>query len=112
VNPTDLYSTTLAVLTDVRSVMLSPEWQDAIDKQTADQRLAASRELVQVQQAILALSDAVLTEIAAEMKANEQGLTQATAALKSALEDIAKVQQVIQSVTSVLSVVAKILPLL
>ena len=111
-NPSDIYSTTLSALTDVRSAMLSPEWQAALDAATADQRLAASHELIQVQQAILALSNASLSDIAAAMQANEQGLTQATSALTKALGDITKVQNIIQGVTSVVSVVAKILPLL
>ena len=111
-NPTDIYSMTLSTLTKARSVMLSPEWQAALDAATAPQRVAASRELVKVEQAILALANESLSDIAAAMQANEQGLTQATSALTNTLSDITKVQNVIQAVTNVLNVVAKILPLL
>src|SRR5438270_14075210 len=109
-NPTDLYSTTLSALTDARTVMVSPEWQVELDKQTADQRLAASKALLKVEQAILTLSNMVLGEIATAMQANERDLTQATAALSDALADITKVQSIVQNVMSVLNVVAKILP--
>jgi hypothetical protein len=110
--PSDLYAATLSALTQARSIMLSPEWQAALDAANAANRLAASHELIQVQQAILAVSNAVLGEIADKMAANEQGLTQATSALTAALGDITKVQNVLQAITGLVNAVAKILPLL
>ena len=111
-NPSDLYSATLSALTQARSVMLSPDWQAALDSATAADRMAASRELIQVQQAILALSNAALSDIANQMAANEKGLTQATSALTAALGDLTKVQNVLQTITGLVGVVAQILPLL
>ena len=49
-NPSDLYSNALAALTATRTTMLTPAWQAALDGETADQRLAASGELIKVQQ--------------------------------------------------------------
>ena len=109
---TELYSATLSALTDARLKMLSPEWQAELDQQDAPTRLAASKALLRVEQAILSMSNAILADIAADMQNNEQGLTDATKALAAALDDISKVQTVINTVTSLVSVVAKILPLL
>jgi hypothetical protein len=111
-NPSDLYSNTLSVLTNVRSTMLSPAWQASLDAATPAVRVAAGNQLIQLQGAILTLSNESLSDIATAMKANEQALSQSTNALTSALGDITKVQNVMNAVTSVLSVVAKIVPLL
>ena len=92
--------------------MLTPAWQAALDTGTATQRLAASRELIQVQQAILALSNASLADIANSLQQNEAALTSATTALQTALKNINNVANIISSITSALQVVAKIVPLL
>lgn len=108
---TDLYSACLSALTDARTQMLSPAWQAAVDNEDPGDRLAASNVLLKVEQAILTLSNAALSDIASAMQANEAGLTQATQNLQSALTDITKVANVITTVTGVLNVVAKIIPL-
>jgi hypothetical protein len=109
---TDLYSNTLSALTQARLQMLSSDWQAALDKGTSDERLAASRELLQVQQAILALSNESLKDIAGNMGANSTALQAGVTALNSALQDLSNVQNVIQSVSGVLSMVGKIVTLL
>ena len=111
-NPSDLYSNTLSSLTTARASMLSPAWQAALDTGTPAQRLAASRELIQVQQAILALSNASLADIANSLQQNETALTAATTALQTALNSINNIANVISSIASALQVVAKIVPLL
>lgn len=111
-NPSDLYSNALTALTAARTSMLTPAWQAALDQSTADQRLAASRELIQVQQAILALSNQGLSDIAASLQANQQALSNATSSLQNALKDITQVANVISGVSSLLQTVAKIVPLL
>lgn len=110
--PSDLYSATLTVLTSARAAMLSAEWQAALGSASQDQRIAASRELIQVQQAILALSNASLSDIVEEIQQNQEALSQATGDLTRALNDIKKVQNVIDGVSKVVSLVGKILPLL
>jgi len=111
-NTTDLYAATLSVLTDARRIMLSPEWQVELDKHTQAERLAASKALVRVEQAILRLSNTILSDIADQMQSNEEALMESTKELETALERIQRVKSVIDKVTNVLSVVAKILPLL
>jgi predicted DNA-binding ArsR family transcriptional regulator len=107
----DLYSQTLSSLTDARTKMLSPAWQAALDTQTPDQRLQASQDLMQTQLAISTLSNAALSDIAAQMAAVEDDLNSATDALDSALADITKVQGVLKAITDVLNLVEKIVPL-
>ncbi len=111
-HPSDLYSGLLAALTSTRSDLLSPAWQAALDQSSADTRIAAGKQLIALQGAILALSNASLNDIAEEMKANEADLTTCTNNLRGALKDLTKVQDVLSSVSSALKVVAKIVPLL
>jgi len=107
----DLYSNTLSALNATRAAMLSPAWQTSIDAGTAADRLAASQKLIQVQQAILALSEASLSEIATEMQENAADLSNATDALNAALKDLTKVENVLDTATELLGIVAKIVTL-
>lgn len=111
-NPSDLYAAALAALTSARAQMLSLEWQAALDASSPGQRLAASRELIQVQQAILALSNKSLSDIATEIQANSAEMNQSISGLQTALQDLQKVESVILAVSSLIMVVAKIVPLL
>jgi hypothetical protein len=92
--------------------MLSPEWQAALDGESTDVRVQASLSLMKVQQAITALSNAVLADIAEQMSAQEDALKASTIGLTNALKKITNVQKVMDAVTSVLTTVATILPLL
>lgn len=110
--PATIYSQTLASLTATRTKMLSPEWQAALDGESADVRVQASLSLMKVQQAITALSNAVLADIAQQMDAQEDALKASTTALANSLKKITNIQKVIDAITSVVSTVATILPLL
>jgi hypothetical protein len=68
--------------------------------------------MIALQGAILSLSNASLSDIAKQMQANEADLTTCTNGLADALKDINKVQSILDSVTTALQVVAKIVPLL
>jgi hypothetical protein len=111
-SPSDIYANALSTLTSARSVMLSPAWQATLDQQTQAVRVSAGAEMLQLQGAILALSNESLSDIATAMSANEAGLTAATAALTQALQDITQVQNVLSKITSALAILAKVLPLL
>jgi len=65
-----------------------------------------------LQGAILALSNASLSDIAEDMRANEAELTAAISGLTQALKNITQVQGILNNVTKVLGVVAKVVPLL
>jgi hypothetical protein len=108
----DLYANTLSTLTATRSKMLSPAWQASLDKVTPDDRVLAGNTLMQLGSAILCLSTASLADIALQMSANETQLANSTRDLTDALEDITKVQNILQKLTRALSIIAKIVPLL
>lgn len=110
-NPSDLYAQTLSALTSARSNMLSAAWQTAMASQTQAVRVAAANQLGSLESAINTLSNAALKDIANNMQANAAALTQSTQALNNALQDISRVQSVMAAVTSVINVVAQIVPL-
>jgi hypothetical protein len=110
--PSDLYSSLLAALNGARSIMLSADWQAELDKATADIRVTAGQAAMDLQGAILTLSNESLGDIAAQMQENEAALTSATQGLSQALKDITKVQSILSSVTKAVAVLSKIVTLL
>ena len=54
----DLYSSVLSDLTDVRSIMLSPAWQAELDKATPAVRVDSGTALMHLQGAILEIGRA------------------------------------------------------
>ena len=109
---TDTYSMTLSTLIAARAALLTPEWQEALDNQTAQVRLLASESLLDIQRAIASLSNAVLAHIAEQMNAQEEALQSATANLEEALEKLDNVQGILVNVASFVNVIAKIVPLI
>lgn len=107
----DLYSDLLAALTTARSAILSPEWQAELDQESSDVRVAAGKAGMDLQGAILTLSNANLSDIATEMQANETALITATNGLTQALADITKVQDVLSSIAKAITIVGKIVTL-
>ncbi len=89
--------------------MLSAQWQSAL---TDAQGPAAAQSLLDVEHAILALSNASLTDIANAMQTNATDLTNQTKVLNSAAAKINQVQGVIDAVTNIVTTVGKIVPLL
>ena len=108
----DLYSQSLSSLVATRKSMLSPAWQNSLDGKSADLKAAASLDLIQVQMAISALSNAALSDIANQMTDQSQALQDATGALNDALKDLTKAQNVISGITTLLNIVSKIVPLI
>ena len=104
----DLYSDSLAALTSLRKTMLSAAWQTEIDKATPEERLASSRLLIQVQQAILNLTNQSLSDIAGQMQANGKELAKCTADLTQALQNIQKIQAIIETAGSMITTVGKL----
>lgn len=111
-NPSDIYSLLLSVLTNARSQMLTPAFQAAAEMSDAGTRLKASQALVNIQQAILALSNASLSNIAQALKANEAALTTATSDLTTALKTITQVISIVDDATKLLTIVAQVVPFL
>jgi len=108
----DQYSNLLAALTQARSTILSPPWQAELDEQSADVRIAAGKAGMDLEGAILTLSNSSLSDIADEMQKNEADITSATSGLCQALKDITKVQTVLSSIQQAVSVIGKVVKLL
>jgi len=106
-----LYTATLKVLGDTLVTMTSPEWDATMQDATTKQRTNASRLMLRVQEARLTLANAALGDILEEMTANEDGLQKGVKRLQDALDSFEKVERVLNSVSSVLSIVARIVPL-
>jgi hypothetical protein len=105
----DVYSGALSALLGARALMLSAPWQSAL---TDAQGPPAAQALLDVEHAIMALSNARLSDIAALMQANATDLTAQTNALNAAASKITQVQGVLDAVTQIVTTVGKIVPLL
>jgi hypothetical protein len=110
--PSDLYSSLLAALNSARSAMLTPAWQAELRSASSDVQVAGGKAAMDVQSAILTLSNESLGDIAEQMQANEADLTSATQGLTQALKDITKVQSILSSVTKAVAVLGKVVTLL
>jgi hypothetical protein len=109
---TQLYSSTLEQLNKTIIKMTSPEWDAKVQAAPADQRQAALAEILRVQHARLVLGNAILQEIVEKLKANEQALSDGQKAAQAALDKLATVESVLKTVSSLINVVARIVPLL
>ena len=109
---TQLYSSTLEQLNQIIIKMTSPEWNANVQASPPDQRQQALIEVLRVQHARLVLGNAVLQDIAEDLKANEQALLDGQAAVRAAIDALAAVQTVLTAVSSLINVVARIVPIL
>jgi hypothetical protein len=106
-----IYSQTLAQLSNTLITMTSPEWDDRLQQSSRDERQKAAILMIQTQHARLALGNAVLQDIANQLKENEEGLTAGINALSSTLNSLATVTQVLTTLAGFLSVVGRIVSL-
>lgn len=111
-NPADLYSATLASLVSARSAMLTPEWQDALENVSKVDRVKASHKLLDTQHAILVLANTQLSTIAQKMADQKDALGATIDNLAKALASLQKVGTVLDAITSILNVLARIIPLI
>ena len=107
-----LYSATLEQLNKTITTMTSPRWDALVQAATPGERQQALSQMLSVQHARLVLGNATLQDIAEQLKANEQGLVNGQAAVQAALNTLTTVGSVLNAVSSLISVVAKIIPLL
>ncbi len=75
-------------------------------------RQNALAELLRVQHARLVLANEELQDIADKLKANEQSLLDGQKALQAELDKLASVGAVLNAITSLVNVVARIIPLI
>jgi hypothetical protein len=106
-----LYTATLKTLGDILVTMTSTEWDASLQDATPTQRRNASLLMLRVQEARLTLANTSLSEILEQMADNEDGLQKGIDNLQNALDNFEKVEKVLKNVSSFLSIVARIVPL-
>lgn len=106
-----IYSSTLEQLNQIVVRLTSPDWDAKVQGAPPEQRQNALSELLRVQHARLVLGNAALQDIAQQLKANEQSLLDGQKALQAELDKLASVESVLQAISSLVNVVAKVLPL-
>jgi hypothetical protein len=107
-----IYSSTLEQLNKTIVKLTSPEWDAKVQGAPPDQRKDALAELLRVQHARLVLANEALQDIADKLKANEQSLLDGQNALQAELDELASVEAVLKTITSLINVVARIVPLI
>ncbi len=107
-----IYSSTLEQLNKTIVRLTSPEWDAKVQGAPPDQRQDALAGLLRVQHARLVLANEELQDIAAQLKANEQSLLDGQKALQAELDKLATVTAVLNAISSLVNVVARIVPLI
>lgn len=107
--PAKLRDESLRVLRGTRRDMSSAKWLLAMKKQPKKVRRKAANRLLDVEQAILALGNAKLTDIRDKLTANEQELRDGREELKKARKKLNNVKTVLGKVDKVLEAVAKVI---
>jgi hypothetical protein len=107
-----IYSSTLEQLNETLVKLTSPEWDALVQGAPSEQRQDALAELLRVQHARLVLANEALQDIADKLKANEQSLLDGQRALQDELDKLATVEAVLNAVSSLINVVARIVPLI
>ena len=107
-SPGDVKKETLKALRRTRKEMMSAAWIDALKKKSDEERRVAALKLLDVNNAIHELQNAVLADIRDKLVANEAELLKGIAGLDKALENLNQAKKVINSVSKVLDIVAKV----
>ena len=107
-----IYSSTLEQLNTTILRLTSPEWDAKVQGASTEERREALAELLRVQHARLVLANALLQQIAEDLKANEKSLLDGQKALQGELDKLATIESVLNAVSSFINVVAKIVPLI
>ncbi|MGH9894280.1 MAG: hypothetical protein ACREA0_20305, partial [bacterium] len=88
-----------------------PEWDLALEGKPDRMVRAAARQLLAVQRARLRLENAELAEIQAKLAANEEALEQGKVEVRNALKRLAQVEDVLDSVSSFLLILSRVVSL-
>lgn len=106
-----LYSDVLKTLGDALVRMTAPQWDQMMQASTAEQRQRATQLILQTQEARLTLANATLNDILDQLRENEADLEKGVGELRTALERFDSFDNMLSGLTSVISVVAKVVPL-
>ena len=109
--PSQLYANTLGALTKARDSMLTLDWHVELNSATPEQQRAAAMTLLHLENAIMALSNARLAEIAQKMSASQAELKKATKGIEQAEQTLDNIVGFLNAAADLVEVVAKIVPL-
>jgi hypothetical protein len=107
-----IYSMTLAQLDATELAMTSPAGDALIQAASPADHQTAVQTLLDVHEARLVLGNATLQTIAEKLKANEPGLVAGTASVTAAVRALNNLTQILNTVGSLIGIVAQVVPLL
>src|SRR5260370_40591099 len=107
-----IYSSTLEQLNKTVVRLTSPEWDAKVQAAPPEQRQNALAELLRVQHARLVLANEELQDIADKLKANQQSLLDGQKALQAELGKRASVAGMLNALTSLGKLWARIMTLI
>lgn len=108
----NLYSQTLSQLNETELKMTSPEGDALIQAASPADHQKAIQVLLDVHEASLALGNANLQSIAEKLKQNEKALVAGTEAVQDALNRLEKLTEILETVSTLIEIVAKIAPMI
>jgi hypothetical protein len=109
--PYELKKLTVQELGKARNAMASPEYLWEVEKLSAEKQRESALLQHQVQLTHLKMRTAELAAIRDQLIANEEGLTHGIELVQTVLADLKKVEQILGTVTSFLTVVGKVISL-
>lgn len=110
-SPSTIRDDTLSVLRGTRRDMSRNKYIRALKKQPAEVRKKAAFAVLDVEEAILELSNAQLSDIRDKLIANEDALKDSREALKKARRSLEKVKDVLDKTADLIGLLGKFLSL-
>jgi hypothetical protein len=107
----EIYSQTLEQLRETFLKMTSPEWDLVLVDKPEDVVNEAAKALLLVQRARLRLENAELADIRDKLVENEKGLEEGRVQLNKSLQRLDQIEGALNAITSLVDVVARIVPL-
>ena len=107
----EIYSQTLEQLRETFLKMTSPEWDLVLVGKPEDVVNEAAKALLLVQRARLRLENAELADIRDKLVENEKGLEEGRVQLNKSLQRLDQIEGALNAITSLVDVVARIVPL-
>ncbi len=110
-DPSQIQNMTLEQVRATLLKMTAPEWELNLAGATDVEKAQSNKQLLQLQQARLALGNAALSDIRDQLVDNEADLHQGIGDVSKALANLEDVAQVLGTVSSLLTTVGKVVSL-
>ena len=111
-SPSEIRDATVSELRAARRKMLSAEWTLSLEAQDKKTQESAAKEFLRVHHAIQKLENEELAKIRDDLIQNETALAQGRARLAEALKKLNRTKSVLQAVSGLLDIIARVTPLL